>query len=88
VRELENVIERAMILDKNGPLKFDHLVPLSGGREPVVSPAKRTEPMKPDEAVSKHIAEALERAKGKIHGPGGAAELLGVNPNTLRARMN
>ena len=25
--------------------------------------------------------------KGKIHGPGGAAELLGINPNTLRGRM-
>jgi len=25
---------------------------------------------------------------GKIHGPGGAAELLGINPNTLRGRMN
>lgn len=24
---------------------------------------------------------------GKIHGPGGAGELLGVNPNTLRAKM-
>ena len=26
--------------------------------------------------------------KGKIHGSGGAAELLGINPNTLRNRMN
>jgi hypothetical protein len=25
---------------------------------------------------------------GEIHGPGGAAELLGVNPSTLRNRMN
>jgi hydrogenase-4 transcriptional activator len=30
----------------------------------------------------------LELAKGKINGPGGAAELLGIHPNTLRKRMD
>jgi len=34
-----------------------------------------------------HIRRALEAAKGKVHGPGGAADLLGINPNTLRSRM-
>jgi hypothetical protein len=29
----------------------------------------------------------LNLANGKIHGPGGAGELLGVNPDTLRYRM-
>jgi transcriptional regulator with GAF, ATPase, and Fis domain len=34
-----------------------------------------------------HIRRALKLANGKIHGSGGAGELLGINPNTLRSRM-
>ena len=36
---------------------------------------------------SHHIRRVLGMTGGKIHGHGGAGELLGVNPNTLRARM-
>jgi transcriptional regulator with GAF, ATPase, and Fis domain len=35
-----------------------------------------------------HIRTALKTSEGKIHGHGGAAELLGIKPNTLRARMD
>jgi transcriptional regulator with GAF, ATPase, and Fis domain len=34
-----------------------------------------------------HIRQALEMAGGKINGPGGAAQILGIHPNTLRNRM-
>jgi hydrogenase-4 transcriptional activator len=37
--------------------------------------------------MSLHIGKVLKMTNGKIHGPGGAAELLGINPNTLRGRM-
>ncbi|UCH98629.1 MAG: sigma-54-dependent Fis family transcriptional regulator, partial [Candidatus Aminicenantes bacterium] len=40
-----------------------------------------------DEAVIRHIRKILDRTGGKIHGPGGAADLLGINPSTLRNRM-
>jgi hydrogenase-4 transcriptional activator len=40
-----------------------------------------------DTAMKKHIEQALETTGGKVEGPGGAAELLGINPHTLRARM-
>ena len=40
-----------------------------------------------DEAMSLHIMHALKLAKGKVEGPKGAAELLGINPHTLRGRM-
>jgi transcriptional regulator with GAF, ATPase, and Fis domain len=40
-----------------------------------------------EEAVSRHIRRALEISKGKISGDGGAAQILGTNPNTLRSRM-
>jgi len=41
-----------------------------------------------DQAMSEHIIEALKLCWGKIHGQGGAGELLGMNPNTLRKRMD
>mgnify|MGYP001826998692 CR=1 FL=1 len=40
-----------------------------------------------EEAERRHIERALERTGGKLYGPGGSAELLGINPNTLRSRM-
>ena len=43
--------------------------------------------LKLDEAMSMHIKYALKLANGKIEGFDGAAELLGINPHTLRGRM-
>ena len=41
----------------------------------------------PDEQTAEHIKRALTCSKGKIHGQGGAADLLGIHPKTLRYRM-
>ncbi|MCP4120093.1 MAG: AAA domain-containing protein [Desulfobacteraceae bacterium] len=41
-----------------------------------------------DELTFQHIQRVLNLTKGKIKGPGGAAELLDVNPYTLRSRMD
>ena len=40
-----------------------------------------------DDAMRTHIGLALVRARGRIEGKGGAADLLGVNPHTLRGKM-
>ena len=40
-----------------------------------------------DEAMAAHIQTVLDRAEGRIHGNGGAAEVLGINPSTLRSKM-
>jgi transcriptional regulator with GAF, ATPase, and Fis domain len=37
--------------------------------------------------MSIHIQRALKLTNGKIEGAGGAAELLAINPSTLRSRM-
>jgi transcriptional regulator with GAF, ATPase, and Fis domain len=37
--------------------------------------------------MKEHIERALMATHGRIEGRGGAAELLGINPHTLRARM-
>ncbi|MCK5162838.1 MAG: sigma-54-dependent Fis family transcriptional regulator [Desulfobacula sp.] len=41
-----------------------------------------------DAAMSDHIKRALDQCHGKIHGPGGAADLLKIHPSTLRKRMD
>jgi len=87
VRELENIIERALILNKGKSLIFDNLLP-SRQPEKGVYPAKSgREFLKLDVAVVRHIQMALHLSDGKIHGRGGTAELLGINPSTLRSRM-
>jgi DNA-binding NtrC family response regulator len=40
------------------------------------------------EAIRRHINSALKRSDGKIHGPDDAAELLGINSNTLRNKID
>jgi len=88
VREMENVIERMLIVSRGGPLTFDDL---TGGKpsETSLSPTRAQDaPLKLDQVMSRHIRQALEMTNGKIHGKGGAAEVLGINPSTLRNRMN
>ena len=88
VRELENLVERAMILHRGEPLEFDlDARPLAAGL-PVPPPPDGDTPLRPlDEVIEHHIRAALHRAGGQIHGEGGAGELLGLNPNTLRGKM-
>src|SRR5208337_3945248 len=90
VRELENMIERALIQHRGGNLSFETLLPLSvsGGHEVVQDAGRDRDQFSLDEINARHIRLALEMAGGKINGPGGAAQILGLNPNTLRNRMH
>ena len=88
MRELENLVERAMIQRHRGePLRFDELGPAALARTVAPSAAAEENPMTLDTVVAAHIRRVLGRTGGKIHGPGGAGEILGINPNTLRYRM-
>ncbi|MEM9489142.1 MAG: sigma 54-interacting transcriptional regulator [Myxococcota bacterium] len=86
VRELQNVVERALILSSGGRLVFPPLD--SVVRRPESRELLRDEPVKTmDEAIAAHIRSVLERTRWKVSGPGGAAQLLEMNPSTLRFRM-
>jgi len=87
VRELQNVVERDLILNPSGPLTFDHMNPQLK-KENSQLPKLSTNSDNLDEITIRHINNVLSKTNGKIHGPGGAADLLGVNPSTLRNRMN
>jgi transcriptional regulator with GAF, ATPase, and Fis domain len=85
VRELENLIERSMILHRGEPLRFDDL---GTPQQPTPVPQPLEErPLDLDSVTALHVRRVLEMTGGKIHGPGGAGELLGINPNTLRSKM-
>ena len=87
VRELENLIERSLILHRGEPLQFEDLVSLPSKKVDIKTIALEEKTVELDALVKSHIQSVLEKTNGKIHGPGGAGELLGVNPNTLRYKM-
>jgi transcriptional regulator with GAF, ATPase, and Fis domain len=88
VRELENVVERGLILSKGEPLSFDHLVGMLNPPAHSLPASLLDEPLRMDDVVGQHIRRVLGMTGGKVHGPGGAARLLGINASTLRNRMN
>jgi formate hydrogenlyase transcriptional activator len=78
IRELEHLIERAVILSPGGTLR----IPPFEIEEPAEGSASSLE-----QVEREHILRVLRRAGGKIAGPGGAAEQLGMNRTTLNSRM-
>jgi DNA-binding NtrC family response regulator len=87
VRELDNVVERAVILSRGKPLEFSGLVTPSSKPLAVMNIQEDTQGMDLNEVNAGHIRRALDMAGGKVNGPGGAAQRLGINPSTLRHRM-
>jgi len=88
VRELQNVIERELIRYKSGRLTFDSIAAdrledkkLTQAQQPDFTPEEL------DSHTAKYIEQVLGYTDGKINGKGGAAELLGMKPSTLRSRM-
>jgi len=86
VRELSNIVERAVILNPAGPLDFGSLIP-GRGKESHEQLLHSAPVDNLDSLISNHIKSVVARTSGKIHGPGGAAEILGVNPSSLRNKM-
>lgn len=87
IRELQNVIERGLIVGKGGALTFDTLIrqPESPDTGPGLSVVGDFPTM--DQVVIRHIKDALILCEGRIDGRNGAARRLGMNPSTLRGRM-
>jgi formate hydrogenlyase transcriptional activator len=82
IRELQNVIERAVVLAKAPIVQVDDSM-LRAEDAPGGATAIDTL-----ETVERsHIIRALTQTAWVIHGKKGAAEILGINPSTLRSRM-
>jgi transcriptional regulator with GAF, ATPase, and Fis domain len=87
IRELQNVIERALIISRGEPLYFPNLSACSGKSADVSHSTEPAEFPTMEEMMSSHIRKSLHLTKGRIEGNNGAAQLLGMNPSTLRAKM-
>jgi transcriptional regulator with GAF, ATPase, and Fis domain len=81
IRELQNVIERAVVVSVGPTIQIDEsILGLKAGSETMVKETL-------EDAERAHITRALEQTNWVINGKGGAAEILAINPNTLRSRM-
>ena len=81
IRELEHVIERAVILSEGSELEpIDWLTPSNGK-------TGATKGMTLEKMERQHIIDVLEQTNWRVSGEKGAAKILGLNPTTLEARM-
>lgn len=84
IRELENAVERSLIIYRDQPLAFLDLQKSDICRDPDV---QKNGFALLDAVVKEHILQALRASHGRVEGKGGAGELLGMNSGTLRQRM-
>jgi formate hydrogenlyase transcriptional activator len=100
IRELQNVIERAVVLSVDPILRLDRdLVPVGGSTKGMETPERAAPERRQadlespklltlDEVDRNHILAALQHTGGVVDGPNGAARILNLHPNTLRHRMD
>ena len=98
IRELENVIERAVILAPGPVLEVDAQVLPAPAPAATPAAAPPSTPAAPsgggdderltlEESQRRHITRVLHECQWVIEGANGAAKILGLHPNTLRSRM-
>jgi transcriptional regulator with GAF, ATPase, and Fis domain len=81
IRELEHVIERAVITSRGSVLRLAEKI--DAGK----TPAGNGDPLSISDMEREHILKVLEKTNWRIEGNKGAATCLGLNPSTLRSRM-
>ena len=94
IRELQNVIERAVVLCSGSVLRLGNdLLPISSADSEALtfgestSPPAGNSPSSLENVERSHILQVLQETRGVIEGPRGAARILNLHPNTLRSRM-
>jgi formate hydrogenlyase transcriptional activator len=83
IRELQNVIERAIVLTQGAAVE-SHAIMISNSHPPAARPSGVLTLADAERAA---IVSALEAAQWRISGAGGAADRLGLKPTTLHAKM-
>ena len=87
IRELRNVIERAMILSPGTTLEIENALPDVHRHTHASSPIPMSQSQNLEEVERAHIVKVLEECNWKIRGNDGAAERLGLKRTTLQSRM-
>jgi formate hydrogenlyase transcriptional activator len=91
IRELQNVIERGVVLSKGSILRLgpDFLPVEASGKSIGIGPDLETKFSESLEEIQRqHILQVLEKTGWVISGPSGAGAILDIHPNTLRSLMN
>ena len=87
IRELENFIERGVILSRGSTLEVP-LAELKQRTRSVAAPPDASRPLSTlEEAEREHIRQALQQANWHVGGPSGAAARLGMKRTTLQSKM-
>ncbi|SEI53375.1 Sigma-54 interaction domain-containing protein [Dyadobacter sp. SG02] len=84
VRELEHQMERSVLMAKGNIITDVHL-PASGG--PLHPPAPSLYDKTHAENEKDYIIQILNKCNGKVYGPGGAAQILGLKVGTLNSKI-
>ena len=91
IRELQNVVERAVVLSSGTVLKLGpDLLPLlddAAGPDEPLEAAAGAQLVSLADAERRYIESVLAHTKGVVEGADGAARILDLHPNTLRSRM-
>lgn len=88
IRELENEIERGLINTRTGPLSFHHLAQYNQTDNNTTNQHQTTTHLPLNDAMFHHISKVVASTNGRVEGSDGAAEILKINPSTLRKKMN
>ena len=93
IRELKNVIERAAISSTGSRLRIDLALPAATRQPPAAGTSSSLRAAdfltvaEFRELEKANITAALRHTEGRVWGARGAAEMLGLNPSTLKYRM-
>jgi PAS domain S-box-containing protein len=87
IRELQNVIERAVISTKGDTIRINDLLDGNSSISEPEQEQQKTTALRLSEVEKAHIIKILDQCNWQIHGEKGAAEILDINPSTLRSRM-
>ena len=87
IRELQNIIERAVISSRGDTLRVNGLLDDNSRSTKPRQEQQNTGLVRLSDVEKAHITKILEQCHWRIHGEDGAADLLDINPSTLRSRM-
>ena len=93
MRDLQNVLERAVVVSRGGPLRLDLVLPTGElgrrvvprrGLTPATAPVLKAEQRHWER---ENLRVALQQTGGKIYAAGGPVALLGIKPTKLASRL-
>jgi DNA-binding NtrC family response regulator len=86
VREMQNIIERAVLLAKGDEINSIH-IPIAASQKRTATVLNQANPQTMEEMEREHILTVLKKCNHRVAGPGGAAEFLQLPPSTLYSRI-